>query len=220
MNICFTSWDFSPNTIDGIKRVYRALAEDFYNTGYKVYQLTIGVKEPQIEHIGCIRQYYLPNNNEYAAKENIHFFQNFITEKNIDLVIHLHGEIETYTQLCVEVKKLTNVKLITHLHFSPTFSIDTAKNKFFIKWKLGHSPVKWTKDFLLYLKFYLLTKRELIADTRNLYTNIAKNSDRVVVISNKFIDIIKTKIRIHNKYLEKFTAINNPITTNTQEEEY
>ncbi len=79
---------------------------------------------------------------------------------------------------------------------------------------------KMDKRCSIIFKIPFNNKKRLTLDTRNLYTNIAKNSDKVVVISNKFIDIIKNELHIHNRYLGKFTAINNPIKTDICKKEY
>ena len=210
MNICITSHDMVPLYICGIKRVSSHLAKKWAEI-CNVCFITFSPLDHQIKEINGIPQYHFPNPQNILANENVDYFNTFIKEHEIDIILHQHSENREFTELCIRVSQNENIKLVTILHFAITHKNDIAKKAMFIKHKLGTSPIAWIKDAIFFLKYHLCIKYRNTREDRFLYRNLIENSSRLVLLSPTFIPILSKQLKLTNSELKKITAISNPI---------
>ena len=210
MNICITNYDLSPQFIGGIKRVSSILAKEWIKDN-NVYFLCISPAGNQIKEICGIPQTHLPVPEEINSDKNLDFFIRFVNENKIDIILHQHSDNLSFTELCINVKKQTGIKLITTRHFAISHNEDITKQAFFIKYKLQKSPIAWLKDFLFFIKYYLYKGRRNIKNDNRLYKHIISNSDKFVLLSDSFVKELETRLDLTEAEKHKICAINNPI---------
>lgn len=216
MNICITSHDMEPRYICGIKRVSSHLAKKWSKV-CNVCFITFSPRNKQIKEIGGILQYHFPNPQNILADENIDYFTAFVRNNNIDIILHQHCDIPDFTELCARVAGKERIKLVSTLHFAPTHKNDIARKSFFIKYRLGKSPIAWIKDLLLFSKYHLYTKHKNTREDNRNYRNLINHSDKFVLLSTSYIPIMTRQLKLEGCDLAKITAINNPIDTTQQQ---
>lgn len=207
MNICIINVDYHPEYIGGIKRVSSILAEQ-WSKNHSVYFLTATPSSIKENKINNIPQYFLPNGNNIYSDINYNYFYEFIHEHKIDIIINQHVEEIEVSKLCFKVRETTNIKVISTLHFSPKHKEAITKNFFFARYKLGNTYKRYFIDAILWLKFQLITKYQIQEEDKHHFKYVYNNSDKVVLLSDKYIPIFKKKTGIKDSF--KLIAINNP----------
>ena len=210
MNICITSHDMDPLNMCGIKRVSSILAKEWIKE-CNVCFIAFTPKEKQIKEISGIPQFHFPEPNNILSEKNQEYFVSFIKEFKIDVLLHQQSDIDEFTELCVKVKELTNVKLVTTRHFAITHNNDTIKHSFFIKHRLNKSPLTYLKEFLLFIRFHLYKKRKNTETDKKRFRYIINNSDKFVLLSNHFVNEIKILLGENENISKKVSAIYNPL---------
>ena len=109
------------------------------------------------EYFQSCNQYVFPNFGNVDSTENNAFFADIVKKENIDIILHPYVTNYGLNQLCVNICKKCNIKLITALHFSVTHNNDILKSYFFNHYRLGKNPIKWLKEILLYTKYHIKT---------------------------------------------------------------
>ena len=207
MNICITNHDMQPQFMGGIKRVISILAKE-WERECNVTIVSVAPQGTEYDIFGKVSQYILPNSDNILSAENEDYFSNIINTKKIDIILHPYAQEKNFTQLCIEIKKRWDVKLITALHFSVMNNSKTLRSYFFNRYRLDNSVIAWIKEIALYIKFQLYTKHKVRREEISLINNLIANSDKLVFLSKSHIDCL-TK-RISDRELQKITAINNP----------
>lgn len=210
MKICITNLDFNPQFVGGIKRVSSILAKEWIKD-CDVYFLAFSPKDNQVKDIDGIPQYHFPVPENILANDNFSYFTTFIRDKKIDIILHQHCDNVQFTELCLNVTKKENIKLITTLHFAITHKNDIAKKAFFIRYKLGRSPIAWIKDLLFFLKFHIYIKYKNTTKDKALYRNLIENSSKLVLLSPEYKKTLTQLLKLNATEINKITAINNPI---------
>ena len=210
MNILIINQESDPRFICGIKRVSSILGRRWKEIGHNVMCLCYvygGDFRPQ-EMLG-LKQQFLPNSEVIDCKENFDYFVNCVKEHNIDIVLHQFADSIELTRLCIRVKDATNIKLISTLHFSINSLNDTAKELFFVKYRLGNNPLNWLKDTLLFCNYHLRGKGKISKDIQPKLVEAYYGSDKIVVLSENYIPIFEKTAKIKDN-VGKLIAINNP----------
>lgn len=210
MNICITNYDSNPQFIGGIKRVSSILAKEWIKSN-NVYFLGISPVDNQIKEICGIPQTHMPVPGEINSDKNLDFFIRFVNENKIDIILHQHSDNLSFTELCINVKKQTGIKLITTRHFAISHNEDITKHAFFIKYKLQKSPIAWLKDFLFFIKYYIYKGKCNIISENRFYKYLISNSDKFVLLSDSFVEELKKRLDLTEAEKYKICAINNPI---------
>ena len=210
MNICITNLDFKPQFIGGIKRVSSILAKEWVKE-CNVCFLAFSPKDNQVKEIEGIPQYHFPVPEDILANDNVDYFTKFVKENKVDIILHQHSDNVQFTELCIRVSQNENIKLITTLHFSTNHKNDSTKKAFFIKYKLGKSPVAWIKDAIFFIKFHHYIKHKNKKSDKIIYKNLIENSTKLVLLSPTFIPTIRKQLKFRDSELKKITAISNPI---------
>jgi len=138
-----------------------------------------------------IDSFLLPNNSNVKSGENIKFLNNLIKTENIDIIVNQFGQEKDFCFLCGKARSKTEAKLVTCHHFALLMFLHVRTGLI----------AKILPKFLVYK---LKKIREL--RIRNFAYN---NSDRLVLLSNKFID--QYKKLAPNKNLCKLVAIPDPL---------
>lgn len=208
MNICIINIDSKPEFIGGIKRVSSILGNEWMKTGHTVCFMSYCTSSLRYKEIASIPQYFLPDNNQINSDENYQHLCDFVRDNHIDIIINQHIENQEVSKLCFKVKETTKVKVISTLHFSPRHKEAITKNSFFARYKLGNIYKRYFIDAILWLKFQLITKHRIKKDDGLYFKYIYNNSDRIVLLSDKFISSFKKKAKLTD--FTKLIAINNP----------
>lgn len=206
MNICIFNKDYW----GGIRSVSLILADLLQNKRNSICFVSLKSESSDYGN-GSKSQYILPIFDVVCSDENIEYFANFIIENKIDILINQHADNWMETQLCVKVKELTGVKLISALHFSPKHDIDVVNNSFFIKYKLN-SIKDYILNFLLWFRWWVY-KRNIVY--RNLCESLRycyDNSDKLVLLSERHIPLVQKML--NSSSTDKLVAINNSIIFN------
>jgi glycosyltransferase involved in cell wall biosynthesis len=208
--ICFQTRGGVNHDYGGLDRVTELLADFFVASGYQVYYLS-QVKRPGTH---ATRQIYLPNQIELTSPENIAFYNTFLQEQEVDVLINQEGNVNIIIPLDKQLNK--DLIYITVLHFNPNyiteFHFNHKVNKMNIPGllKLGLNNIVNIPFIKQQLLSYLQRKLE-----RNYAINCS-NCDRFVLLSNNFKSdfgqLFKTKTLPTN-----ISAINNPILINKKE---
>ena len=195
MNILITNIDGNPQFIGGVKRVSSILGNEWIRHGHSVQFMTyLSGSDLRFDNIEGIAQSFLPNNKVIDCTENFDYFVQYVRENKIDIILHQFADSEELTRLCAKVKKETGVKLISTLHFSITHLNDIAKEMFFVKYRLGSNPINYLRDVLLWGNYWLRNRRKIAKENRRKLLNAYNLSDKVVVLSDKYIPIFEMEI--------------------------
>lgn len=209
MNILITNIDGNPQFIGGVKRVSSILGNEWKKEGHAVQFMTyLSGSDLRFDNIEGIGQCFLPNNSVIDCSENIAYFVEYVRENKIDVILHQFADSEELTRLCAKVKKETGVKLISTLHFSITHLNDIAREMFFVKYRLGNNPINYLRDLLLWGNYWLRNRRKISKENRRKLLNAYNLSDKVVVLSDKYIPIFEMEIGFKDRD-NKLAAINN-----------
>lgn len=207
--ICFQTSGGVNRNYGGLDRVTELLANYFESQGFKVYYLS-HIKRP---NSNLDRQFYLPNEKELFSKENEVFYNSFLREKHIDVLINQEANVNIILPLD---KENSSIIYISALHFNPNYITDFHFNhkinkmnipnflKSILNWVVGISFVKQK------LHGYLHRKLEY-----NYYLNYSK-SDQFVLLSDNFKKDLQS-LFVKYDLPKNVTSINNPIErTNKQ----
>lgn len=210
MNICIINHDRNPLFTCGIKRVSSILAKEWSKT-CNVFFIAIAPIDKRFKEMNGIPQFHLPEPDNILSDANLDFFTTFVKEKNIDIILNQHSENIHITNLCAQVAKKTDAKIVSTVHFSITHKHDTIKEAFFIKYKLGKSPIAWLKDFGIFVKYHLYTRHKNNKEDCLLYRNLFDSSSKIVLLSPTFIPTLGKKLKLNSPDFKKLTSIGNPI---------
>lgn len=205
-NICFQTYGGVNHDFGGLDRVTEILADYFEAMGYTVFYLS-QLKRPNTTNH---RQIYLPNANKLLSRENLLFYQQFLEEREIDVIINQEGNVNIYIP-----SKNVNRKIIyiTALHFNPKYITDEHFQR---KFKQIGLPL-FIKNVLLNLFELPIVKRMalsyLYAKLKRNYDFHCKRSDAFVLLSNNFK---KDLALLYGKQPlpDNIYAINNPVVFN------
>ena len=135
--------------------------------------------------------FLLPDSLNVKSRENIKFLNNLIKMENTDIIVNQFGQEKDFCFLCSKAKTETKAKLVTCHHFALLM---------FLQIRTG-LIAKILPKFLVY-------KLKKIRELK--FRNFAyDNSDRLVLLSNKFVD--QYKKLVPDKDLSKLAAIPDPI---------
>ena len=214
MNIYIINVDSQPQFIGGIKRVCVSLAHQWILQGINVCFVCIGDSQKRYNTVDGIPQTHLPNPTDVLSKANIIFLQHLIQDKEIDILLNPFMDCKEATQLCFEMSKICNVKLVTAWHFSPTHFTDIVDNSFFIHFRLGSPIQKYLLDSLIWIKWMLIRRKKVIRTWSQYFKDCINNSNAVVFLSSRYLPIVNQMINHHNN---RVIAINNPNSFETKD---
>lgn len=210
-NILIVNHESDPRYVGGIKRVSLILANEWESMNIKCHFLTC-CNNGDLVNLGNYNNIIIPEKyiGDYD-KDVENTVLKFIVRNKIDIIINQHCDILPITSLLSSLRKQRNIKIVSVFHFSPSHKIDIVRTSYFNPYKLGASVGSWITDSLLFLKYYFTDKRRKKRQIRKELNYIASNSDKVVLLSDFYIPVLKSIAPTINK--DKVVAINNPMTT-------
>lgn len=204
MNILITSpTPFHPFR-GGVGRVTDTLTREFIKLGYSVYYMHLSwYMEDRKNFVYPTSVTILPSKDVYDP-QNIKFYREFIQDHNINIIINQDGLYEG-SYLFLNTGELP-VKKISVIHNNPILDynhlwagISRLKNR---------SVLEKIKRFIRCCLFFRI-KRRMKTNLRTHYRYIEDNSDRIVLLSEKFISSAKI---LNLRYPNKICCIPNPNT--------
>lgn len=189
----------------GVQRVTSVLSDYFESKDYNIFYLSLTKGGDNIKY--SKRQFFLPYSDNLWM--NSEYYIEFLRINKIDIVINQFGISPTFSKFSFQAN-LINVKVISVIHNSllsgiknfSSFYSSRAK-KLNIEFILRLTENKLINKFLLNL--YKLKYRKH-------YRNLCLFSDKVVLLSSKYIGELSFMVDDDAKLLQKVTAIANPVS--------
>lgn len=208
--VCFQTNGGVNHDFGGLDRVTELLADYFENQGIKVYYLSftrrIGTENE--------RQYYFPDERNFRSNANIVFYNKFLEDKQIDVLINQEGNVNIVLPCNLEKKPL----YLTVLHFAPNYIPNSYFDYRISKLNIPLS-LKKILNFLICKTFVnTLFLNYLRAKLGINYQYQVNCCDWFVLLSNRFkLDML----RFFPKDLPyNICAINNPSTFSSEESRF
>lgn len=195
MNILFLNTSTVNPVFGGIQSVSYYLSKYFEKRGNHVVMLAW----KKVTEMSDLDYAYMPYADNILHKDNISFLQGLIRERNITLIIN-HTCLSPNHSLILKYIQKENVKIISIFH-NPPFGMYGIHKYRWLSISNNEILKKIANVVLLYL-FRIKYGRK--------FRIMAKNSDKIVMLSDKFIP--ELIYFIGKKYIDKMTAIPNPVT--------
>lgn len=190
----------------GVERVTDLLTKALIANGHTVYYLSSKKYDSNFKY--PTNQYYFPSSN-YTSTENIDFYNTFLEEKKINIIINQNGA-ENASYLYLKVKQRNHLKIISVIHINPYIGYKHYQYSIIPLW-IDISPKNiliFSAKYMLYpfrLIFYKINKKiQLIKQ----YNYINNNSDIILLLSKMYF---KDLLSICPKSVNKLKSIPNPI---------
>lgn len=197
--------EFNP-TIGGIERVSVALAEGLVKAGTEVVFVSCRKSPYSKPYELPAKQHFLPSPLDYC-QENVDAFAKIIKEENVDIVLNQNSHSELYNRMCMEVKRLTGVILVSVFHFTPDMRIKGNRHRVNFRYlPLKENITGVLRDVATRFPFRYVTMHSQHRLFRNLYFN----SDSVVLLSNEYKPLYAKIAGL--KETDKLVAINNMLS--------
>jgi glycosyltransferase involved in cell wall biosynthesis len=205
MNILFLYNDAINPQVGGVERITFSLASYFQSQGFEIFFLGLN------DHysVNDERQFFLPDTSSFISDANIQYFRSFLIEKSIKIVINQGATNPDVSKLAYYCKN-EDVKLISAVHNSFLASIvnfSSAKKNEYERRRLG-----W---LLPYTDTYIIKKlllRLYKLKYSNHYKLLCRNSDYVVLLSDKYKD--ELIFFMDGQSIDNVIGIPNPISFN------
>lgn len=211
MNICIVNIRENNPYIGGVERVSYILGHDWLKKGHNVIFLSQYRSKIDKPYKMQCKEFFLPNSNDAVSRDNIKYFIEVLSNNNVEVIINQGSVFPELCNLCKIVKQKFDIPLITAIHYAPLYQVALTENNFFIREKLGYSFTKWIMDVLLYFRYHLREKKQLILKEKKKLSDISSYSDAIVCLSKSFIPTFKGLL--DNGFTGKLVAIANPVLT-------
>ncbi len=194
----------------GIETVTTVLANFFLKQNYNIAILSY--KQENIEVLEKLNSdillFNFPNKQHKISSENETYLKHIITKIKPDFIINQESYSELY-KLLNTVKNEISCKIITVEHNTPV-----ARYKMLLNYLENEKLALNLKSILKKLGHPFLLWKSL-SQERAYHQNIYNLSDDYILLSNKYISILKKIAKL--KSIEKIHVIENPITVTPSE---
>lgn len=206
--ICFQTNGGVNHKYGGLDRVTELLADYFEARGNRVYYLSFTRREGTSNK----RQYYFPDSKNFHSRANIRYYNKFLTENEVDVLINQEGNVNIHLPHTLGNAR---VAYFTVLHFEPNYIKD-----YYFEHRISQMPLPpYVRKMLLQFVCRTKINRILISHLRNKlkrnYHYQIANCDRFILLSDRFKKDLSGFFP-HQPPLNVF-AINNPSTFSTYE---
>lgn len=169
--------------IGGVERISCNLAEKWIEAGHEVIALCLR-KDGREVHSSRYPEYFLPKSDEIAAPENQVFIEHCIRSEKVDILLNQVIVEPTFAEVCISAAQSCGVKVVSCMHYDIYQHVKDVENSFFIPEKNGCHPTSWCRDVLLWLRFQLFRKRQLMCEAERQMKQSAAQSDALVLLSH------------------------------------
>lgn len=205
--------EFNP-LIGGIERVSVSLASQLVKTGIDVIFISSRKSHYSEGYSLPAEQFTLPSSEDYSV-DNVHAMAELLVSQKVDIVVNQNAHSANFHRQCAEVCKITNIRLVSVLHFNPDMRIKSYKHMvdstFFT---LAENLRYFLYGVALSWPFSLVTMH----DQKKLYRALYEDSDRVILLSDKFYSLYKKIAGL--KDVSKLCAIPNMLSFQYENEDY
>ncbi|WP_295937766.1 glycosyltransferase [uncultured Alistipes sp.] len=204
-----------PQFVGGIRRVSAILGNEWRAAGHTVCLLSFCTSTLRLDRVESLPQYFLPDTGRINSPGNLAFFADFVSRGSIDIVLNQFGGDAEMSELCRGVRHLTQVKLVSALHFAVTHQEDVAKSAFFALLKMrypltGKGRLKtFADEILFYVNYRLRGKRLRKRRFRETVVRSYDASDAFVLLSGSQKEPFQSYTRLADT--SKLAVINNPV---------
>lgn len=194
--------EFNP-TIGGIERVSVSIGTELVKKGVEVIFISCQKSAYSKEYNLPAPQYFLPDAKDYS-EVNVFRFIEIIKKEHVDLILNQNAHSYLYNKLCYEVKKQTQIPLVSEFHFCPDMRVRSKHNM--IDWhffSFKENMINLAYDIATRWPFTLISMK----DQRKLFQQMYEVSDKVVLLSKNYYNSF---VQIGNlKEKSKLCAISN-----------
>ncbi|MDO5463802.1 MAG: glycosyltransferase [Akkermansia sp.] len=169
--------------IGGVERISCNLAEKWIDAGHEVIALCLR-KDGREEHESRYREYFLPKPDEMTTLENQVYIEQCILEEKVDILLNQVIVEPAFAKVCISAARSCGVKVVSCMHYDIYQHVKDVENSFFIPEKNGWHLTNWCRDVLLWLRFRLYRKRQLIRRAESFMKQSADQSDALVLLSH------------------------------------
>ena len=167
----------------GVERITHLLTTEMLSRGYEIMYLALRCEEKDNDVVYSAPQYFFPTSDVFS-QDNTIFYNNFIREHQIDVVINQQcpGN-ESYLFLNLDPDNRKNVKVITVCHNKPLCGLDHFHK--YSERKIEISAVETVKfgiKLSLFPVFRFIRKQR----RKRSFQFIIKNSDHFVVYTDAY----------------------------------
>ncbi len=195
----------------GVERVTDILSRIFLKKGYEVFYLN-NIRRNS-DFVYPVKQFYFPDMNVYSAS-NINFYNRFIEDYNIDIVINQNGA-EKYSYLYLDVNN-KKTKVVSVIHTNPLAGYNYYHSALLPLWN-GYSfnaLITYFAKLFLFPFRYVYGKNKLYFKLRKLFKFVIDRSDLVVLLSEKYFDDF---LSLSLGDVSKLRCIPNPLVYTNEE---
>lgn len=178
MNICIFNFEHVSKTRGGTERVTSILSNAYKAQGHNVYM--VSVCPPVSNDTLKDNQFILPENG-INTKTNIDFVRNLLAEKKIDIILNQAVPKEV---LDLIVSTQPSAPIITCIHTHP-FIVMKSITDFWDRKKMRNGW-KFILFYPIIYMIFLYFKRSARKSTKEHLLHCYKNSDAIVLLSNKY----------------------------------
>lgn len=201
MNILFLYSSPINPTKGGVQRVTNVLGNYLENKSHQIFYL--GLKKTDDDYSDN-RQYYVPDGIKFNTLDNVKFFNDFLIENSIDVIINQGAIGKDISDFVFKVKNIPIISVIHNSLLSSIQNFTISKQDVFRRYKLESLlpffNIFIVKKMLLYI--YKLKYQKHI-------DRLCNNSSKVVLLSEKFKSEIGFFIKNSN-FLKNIISIANP----------
>lgn len=215
MNILFVNnIPFNP-CLGGIERVTDILSKELIKNGYHIYYLCGYIDDKlrsMLDYEFPCPIYILPEPGLYKSTQNLLFYKSLITKLNIDIVINQRGLNSIQNEILIP-----EVKTVSVLHSIPNCYMNYILQNILSHPKSLKGYLKYILKIITYPYIYRIRKNEQLSKLSKQYTYITKESDAVVLLSNKYKADFLSHIQIPSRIIK---GIPNPNSFPSQNIDY
>lgn len=193
----------------GIERVSDLLCREFVKRGHRVLCLYNVCDKGRMDYDYPAQSYFFPS-EDCSAAVNGPFYQNFLLEHQIDIVIN--QDPQAYCNLYSFSKSLRSVRTISVIHYNPLGIYDHLC-RFVMGLKGKNGIVGKIRKVFRIVKLPMIKYRYMQIQKAN-YKRIFDGTDAVCLLSSKFVPELR---RIHSGDVNRVIAVPNPNTYPAQE---
>lgn len=210
MDICFIGYRENNPFIGGIEKVTYLLSKELVVRGHRVTLVSQTNTNSYKKYTPVCEEIFLPDKDNILSERNYIFLSNIIEKREVQIIVNQYSTTRGFCTLCYKIKKqFPQIKIVTPLHLDPLYRLKGNSKSYFIAQRNGKNLKKWGKDLLLFTRFHVFLKRNLLKNIKKEIEYIEYTSDKVILLS-KHVKKDIAYIR-GNDNLSKYNFINNPI---------
>ena len=202
MNIAIFNYREFNENLGGIEKVSVSLAKGLMTRGCKVVFIAVYQSIYKVDYQLPATQYILPSEDVFS-QGNIEKLKQILLDENINIFLNQDCDSLAAHNLAYEATKTTDVKLVSALHYNPSLRLQLYKYPFSRMFSFKENIVRGLKciGYKRPFRYFVLS------NLRYLEQKVYKESDKIVLLSDKFIPDYCELGGLKNR--KKICAINN-----------